>query len=134
MKITTRATDLVHAFCQFTYNWTQEDITAMFERSHLGASYWKDRFQEANHNMVHLYMVADAEHKSLIVSYLVNKKYPTLFKKQSVPETQIKVSKKTRRSRRSGNASLRLVIDNTRPAQNSSKEEVPPVMAPSVSY
>lgn len=122
MRVTNRATDLVHAFCQFVYNWNQEDLTAMFAESPLGVQYWEDRFHEVNSSMVNLYMIADSEHKLIIVNYLVNSKYPAVFKKPpNEPSTFQRVQRvegakvRTRRSnRKQSDIPLKLVIDNTK--------------------
>ncbi|MBF0351022.1 MAG: hypothetical protein HQM11_08310 [SAR324 cluster bacterium] len=115
MKVTTKATDLVHAFCQFAFNWTYEDINAMFQHSPLGAQYWETRFQEVNSSLTNLYMVADTEHRLMIISFIVNYKYPEIFKKNEPVAVKSRPVPKLRKKRKLPlNSTLKLVIDNTR--------------------
>ncbi|MGK5091968.1 hypothetical protein WDW89_08105 [Deltaproteobacteria bacterium TL4] len=111
MRVTHLATNLVHAFCQLAYNWEPKDITMMFSQSRLGIKYWEARFQEEGASLLSLYMAADVEHKFMMVDYLVNQKYPTMFKKPKAPQNNVKVIKKVGRRE---NPNLKLVIDNTR--------------------
>ena len=108
MKVTNLALDLIYVFSQFSYNWTYDDLTSMFDSSHLGVEYWENRLNEVNSCMVNLYMVADSVHRKMMINYIVNEKYPEMFRSRNKIIPDLKKIKKPH-----SKVPLKLVIDNT---------------------
>ncbi|MGK5093919.1 hypothetical protein WDW89_18135 [Deltaproteobacteria bacterium TL4] len=71
--------ELLELFNQTKMVWDEEDITAMFAQSPLGSEMLMQRFVDCGSEILRLYLEIDAEHKRMMIEYIIQQYYPSFF-------------------------------------------------------
>ena len=68
--------DICSLFTLYQNNYSIKDFDIIFKDSYLGASYFKDKFEENDRKLDRFFNYLDAENKQLLIDFIFNTKYP----------------------------------------------------------